>query len=172
MPPTFRAIFRGPRHYDHTFLKDVDSEELCLFCRESYYDSSCRAMRLSHCGHTVGFECFRIWIQRQPNTCPYYSHSLPRCRTSASGVQDMIERALLFVLSVRWSDFIEDFTCAILMEDPQKKDYTERFECLQSLADHRMTFKDARVILSTYALGGLIIAAVLDFVFIALLCHG
>jgi hypothetical protein len=46
-------------------------------CKNPFFDSiDCDPIRLP-CGHVIGHECFYEWIDRYPETCPYWNHLLP-----------------------------------------------------------------------------------------------
>jgi hypothetical protein len=72
-----RSSFCSPNKYPHTHVTP-DPDKECMICREPYDDD--QAIRLIYCGHTIDLDCFRTWLSRQPNICPYWPHTLPSAK--------------------------------------------------------------------------------------------
>jgi hypothetical protein len=71
----------------------------------------CHAIRLKACGHVVGYECFRSWLQRVPHRCPYWNLAFTTATTAVSSpwtVGDCVSRALDYVCDSWWFTFQED----------------------------------------------------------------
>lgn len=74
-----------PHHaddYDFAYVP-APQNTVCLMCREPYNDGflppaeACHAIRLTHCSHIIGYECFSTWLKKHDGTCPYWNHKLP-----------------------------------------------------------------------------------------------
>jgi len=159
MPPIIRAMFRGPNDYAHNDRVHVESDDECAFCKEPYATTAsqegCRAIRLYDCGHIVGYECFRTWLQRQPDTCLYYNHALPRGRKSVASLQDCIERFLEFICTTYWFLLVEDLTHNLMFDETltTAADYMLRLESLEALVSDRLTWENAKTVFKMYAKG-------------------
>jgi len=68
------SCFFGQPEYDYTIVTPP-ADEVCMICLEKYTTE--QAIRLTHCGHLIGSECFRDWISCHPETCTYWNHPLP-----------------------------------------------------------------------------------------------
>ncbi|KAF2003970.1 hypothetical protein P154DRAFT_572434 [Amniculicola lignicola CBS 123094] len=79
MPPALRSIVHSIGDYAYSPALDLAPDDTCLICRE-FFDITghygCQPIRL-HCGHVIGKECFRNWIEGRPKECPHWSHPLP-----------------------------------------------------------------------------------------------
>jgi hypothetical protein len=74
MPMTSR-LFEQPS-YAYTIVTPP-ADEVCMICLEPYAKE--QAIRLTHCGHLIGSDCFRDWTSYHPETCTYWNDPLPVC---------------------------------------------------------------------------------------------
>jgi hypothetical protein len=155
MNPTLGGWFNHPSKYAYTHA-NVASDNDCMICKESYGNDGCAAIRLTECGHVIGLSCFRQWLQRQPDACPYWNHKLRR-----SGNMSPLE----FVCKTAWFGLMEQ----LVLEWDDSGLLTHS---LQALHDGRLTLSDARTILkfSVSPLWvGPTLGAILGVVFLCLL---
>jgi hypothetical protein len=142
--PSLRTIFRSTRDYAYEHVRAADNDE-CLICREPYAKRSakntkegCHAIRLTHCGHTIGLECFGDWVARLTDTCPYWSHDLPRSKSNSTiGLLEHICNSF-------WFSSIEDAIAEVLAPFPDLD------LALCNLGTNRLTIADAGFILHWY----------------------
>jgi hypothetical protein len=119
-----------------------------MICREPYKQpgsngDGCHAIRLSECGHTIGRECFRDWLQRHPDTCPFYNHSLkPLQQPDLSRVERFIEKLCK-------TELFADIEEAILRAMVNFANVKQQ-KALENLHSGRLTLRDTARILSLY----------------------
>jgi hypothetical protein len=133
-----------------------------MICREPYKqpgsnDDGCHAIRLSECGHTIGRECFRDWLLRHPDTCPFYNHPLKLLQ------QHDLSRVERFIETLCKTRFFLDFEDAIILPILADSANVKHQKALLNLHSDRMTLRDAATILSFYGvlafcLSGFIVA--------------
>ena len=107
------AILRGLRghqvyaHSTDVHIGDADDQD-CFICKEPYNsEEGCRPIRLTECGHVIGQDCFNEWINRYPETCPYWSHHLPLQSVEVKDSNLMVS-ALLWMCATRWFLFMDE----------------------------------------------------------------
>jgi hypothetical protein len=119
-----------------------------MICREPYKQpgsngDGCHAIRLLECGHTIGRECFRDWLQRHPDTCPFYNHSLnPLQQPDLSRVERFIEKLCK-------TELFADIEEAILRAMVNFANVKQQ-KALENLHSGRLTLRDTARILSLY----------------------
>jgi hypothetical protein len=121
VPPPLRSILL--RHDSYLVDGNVATADgdVCLICREPYSregEVGCRASRIVHCGHIIGYQCLEDWIARRPDTCPYFNHYLPPSRIREARARDTsidwIEEVLSYICDTTpWILFDDDFIAAI-----------------------------------------------------------
>ena len=168
MPLTIRAIFRGPHNYAHNDRVHVDVDDECMICKEPYSKTSdtkgCRAIRLAECGHIVGFECFRTWIQRLPDTCPYWNHHLSPWAKPTFSIGNCVEYSLETICSTAWFASMEDSIGDTTLEHPEVPlmlGHIQYCDALQALHEYRLDLGHAGRILAVYGIDALSLAGVL-----------
>ncbi|KAF1850809.1 uncharacterized protein K460DRAFT_412456 [Cucurbitaria berberidis CBS 394.84] len=100
------AIFWSAASYDHKTETNISAEDGCFICKERFAtntnEEGCHAIRLTHCNHVVGHECFRQWSARVPETCPYWNHHLPSIPRSRQPDENWGVTILRWICSTRW----------------------------------------------------------------------
>lgn len=161
MPQTVRAYFRGPHDYAHT-LTTPDAEDVCMICRETYTDEP--AIQLTSCGHIIGLNCFRDWIRCHPDTCPYWTHALPRLSSNRSFLESICSSKLFAWIE----DYAFDFAAGVVGSENRVGVSLSR--ALLALHEDRLTLGDMMTIFCTYFLASMFpIAILVMFAILALL---
>mgnify|MGYP003624112256 CR=1 FL=1 len=120
-----------------------------MICREPYKQpgsngDGCHAIRLLECGHTIGRECFRDWLQRHPDTCPFYNHSLNPLQ------QPDLSRVERFIETLCKTQFFLDFEDGVILTLLADSANVKQQKALLNLHSGRMTLRDAAIILGFY----------------------
>jgi hypothetical protein len=149
VPPPLRSILL--RHDSYLVDGNVATadDDVCLICREPYSrkgEVGCRAIRIVHCGHIIGYQCLEDWIARRPDTCPYFDHQLPPSRIPEARARDTsidwIEEVLTYICDTTpWILFNDDFIAAI-----QYGAHTSAEHALCALDQDRLTPAYARLL--------------------------
>jgi hypothetical protein len=155
MNHTLGGWFDHPSKYAYTHANAASDDE-CMICKEPYGNDGCTAIRLTECGHVIGFSCFRQWLQRQPDACPYWNHKLGR-----SGNMSLLER----VCKTVWFEYME---LSVLERD----DSGLLTPSLRVLHEGRLGLVDAKTLLLEYSVPhlwvGPTLGAILGIIFLCL----
>lgn len=129
-------------------------DDIRLFCRNPYNTlpcpsiDSCRAIRLEHCSHVIGYECFRTWLKRHPGACPYWNHVLPRQDSNTSDLMFLLNKTC----STRWFKYSETRILDVWFGMPRDGDrYWDFLDNLCALRDGEITVKQACDVFVAYA---------------------
>jgi hypothetical protein len=79
MPSIILTVLATPQVKTYAHERIESQSRRTVYRRKEHFSDSdgCHAIRLTHCGHIVGHECFEEWIQQYPETCIYWNHELP-----------------------------------------------------------------------------------------------
>lgn len=105
---SLHQIIDPPTHiqYPQAYITPPPNGE-CFICTDVYSTDpssakTCRAVRLSPCGHVIGDQCFAAWILSHPEMCTYWNHKLPRTLPPESRYIRLLR--WLFNLCQLWDD--------------------------------------------------------------------
>jgi len=142
-------VFNDQYTYTYTPLPNPDPEAECFICKTPYspHDpEGCQAIQLHPCGHIIGHSCFTEWINRTPQSCPYWSHHLPPTLKPSVGDEDLEVKFLRWLVHTKWITHIDhhhDFHLEILT--PLK--WRRRALCaVEALAKGTLTDEDVYVL--------------------------
>ena len=101
MTPT-QFLLAPPVRFRATVLlaDDADIAGVCMVCKDPLNTTEgCIAIRLTHCNHVIGLECFMEWINRMPNTCTHWNHHIPY--VSLSHAPGWNQKSLTWICATR-----------------------------------------------------------------------
>ena len=113
-------VFNDQYTYKYTTLTKPDPEAECFICKTPYspHDpEGCQAIQLHPCDHIIGHECFTEWINRAPQSCPYWSHHLPPTLKASASDASLEVKFLRWLVHTAWITHIDhhhDFLLEIL----------------------------------------------------------
>jgi hypothetical protein len=160
-----------PSVYRHEYVRAA-KDDVCMICRSTYVtpddsdyddddDGDCEAIRLTHCGHVIGDQCFHSWILRQPDTCPYWSHHLPSAINESLSKPEWV---LACVCKSYWFQHFEDHNHGLFPRIPSIDEATK------ALFENRLGPKQAWKLFLFYVANSTLVSLVVGGFILILLC--
>lgn len=147
-----RNVYRYGRHEDYS------SDDVCPMCREPYSANAekpgCAAIRLTECGHILGYQCFQDWITTYPRTCPFYNHTLKAeielVARDSTMLNYRIETAVMYICNTTIWTFLDDLLLEILIRRSPGPTKLKIHRALRGLYGGSLTKEEANTLRSAY----------------------
>jgi len=142
-------VFNDQYTYTYTPLPNPDPEAECFICKTPYspHDpDGCQAIQLNPCGHIIGHSCFTEWINRAPQSCPYWSHHHPPTLKPSVGDESLEVKFLRWLVHTKWITQIDDRYGYRLerIKDPRRR--REAGYAVEALAEGALTDRHVHVL--------------------------